>query len=258
METKTTTSADGTTIAYHVHGSGATTLVMVHGWMVSSAVFDHFVAAMGDADVSLVTIDLRGSGASQPAASDYSIPRYVEDVAAVLRDMDASSVVLLGHSMGGQIVQVVAAEHPSRVHRLILVNPVPTAGIPLPEEIVELFSSSGGDRDKQGAIVDMACLHISPEDREALLDDAATIDAGCIAKSFAAWSEGGLEEHLPKIEAETLVIGTDDPFLPPDFLKAAVVEPIAQASFHHIAGPGHYPLIEDVSATRDAVMSFLG
>jgi pimeloyl-ACP methyl ester carboxylesterase len=250
-------SKDGTTIQYQSWGDGAQTVIFVHGWMASSAIFDRVLAELPKLDVRILALDLRGAGGSDEAKTGYDIDRYVEDVEAVIAASGAEKVTLVGHSMGGQIAQVTAARNSDKVDRLALVCPVPASGIPLPEEAVGLFSTSGQDREKQATILGMACLQLDDEVQAEMLDDAAKISSKCIADSFAAWSAGGFQDELGNISAKTLVIGTDDPFLPPEFLDAAVVQPIPDASFHHIPGPGHYPQVEATEASAKVLADFL-
>ncbi len=258
MTRETTTSKDGTTISYRVFGEGSHTIVLVHGWMVSGAVYDPIIGALEGIGARVLVPDLRGTGESEAGASGYAIDRYVEDVAAVVEASGEESVCIGGHCMGGRIAQGVAARHPARVSRLALVCPVPASGIPLPDDARGLFSTSGQDRDKQGMILGMACLKLEDADKEALLDDAGAISADCIKESFEAWSAGGFQDELGGITATTLVVGTDDPFLPPEFLGAAVVDPIADATFQHIPGPGHYPQIEQTEDCAAALTAFFG
>lgn len=255
-EMSRTTSRDGTRIAYRVVGQGAKTIVFVHGWMVSAAVFDPLVEPLSALDTRLILPDMRGAGDSA-SASDYSMLAYAEDIKAVIEAVGAEDVTLIGHSMGGQIAQIIAAQLPDVVSQLVLMCPVPASGIPLPDDAVGLFSTSGQDREKQAAILGLACLQLGDEAREELLNDAGRIDAECITHSFLGWSAGGFADLLPAITAQTLVVGTDDPFLPPEFLDAAVVQPIANASFEHIPGPGHYPQLEAPELTVATLLAFL-
>jgi len=250
-------SKDQTTLRYRSWGEGSQTVIFVHGWMASSAIFDRVLAELPELDVRILVPDLRGAGSSDQAESTYAIDRYVEDVEAVIEDSGAATVTLIGHSMGGQIAQVTAARNSDKVDRLALICPVPASGIPLPEEAAGLFSTSGEDREKQAAILGMACLQLEDEVQNEMLDDAAKISAKCIADSFAAWSAGGFQDELGNITAKTLVVGTDDPFLPPEFLDAAVVQPISGATFHHIPGPGHYPQVEATEACAKVIADFL-
>jgi pimeloyl-ACP methyl ester carboxylesterase len=128
----------------------------------------------------------------------------------------------------------------------------------LPEEAHQLFLHSGGDRQKQSIILDQACLDLADADRERLLDDAGAIPADCIKASFEAWTGTDFSDRLCDITAETLVVGSDDPFLPPEFLDQAVVQPIADARFTHIPQAGHYVQVERTSQTKGALEDFLG
>jgi pimeloyl-ACP methyl ester carboxylesterase len=212
--------------------------------MMGGAVFEPIVGPL--CELGRLTIpDLRGAGASSEG-EDYSLEGYASDVIKVLDEVGPSTV--LGHSMGGAIAQLVAVDRPDLVERLILVNPVPAAGLPLPEEAMGLFSTSAGDRDKQAIILGMACLQLADEERDRLLDVAATVKAQAIVDSLAAWTAGGFADRLGEVSAPTHVIATSDPFLPPAFLQAAVVDLIDGAELHVLEGPGHYPMCEDPDA----------
>jgi pimeloyl-ACP methyl ester carboxylesterase len=247
-------ASDQTQLAYRLVGSGKTRVVLVHGWMVSGAVFDEFASAL--TDCTLLIPDLRGTGSSSSAAT-YSIEQYASDVMGAVDDAGFDDFVLLGHSMGGQIAQWVAATWPTRVSGLMLLNSVPAGGIPLPDEAVQLFRHSAGSRESQGTILQMACKQLSDESKDKLLDDAGTIGEDCIQGAFDAWTAGGFADKLGAITAPTLVVATDDPFLPPDFLTQAVVEPIPNARLTYLAGPGHYPQVERTSDTAALFHSFL-
>lgn len=247
---------DDLDIAYRVVGSGDQDVMLVHGWMVSGAVYDDFIAAMDKNTHRLIVVDLRGTGESSKDADSYALSDYVEDVRAVADAAGADSFALIGHSMGGQVAQLFAAEYPDRVERLALVSTVPASGMELPEEAYQLFFNSGQNRDAQGAILDMACLDLPEGRKERLLADAAKIPSECIQKSLVSWTEGGFSDRLGEIAAPTLVVASDDPFLPQEFLQAAVADPIPNAEIAHIPGAGHYIQVERTDETVELLSSF--
>src|SRR5262245_59060657 len=68
--------------------------------------------------------DLPGFGRSgKPADAPYTIEWYADWVLSLLEAKGVASATLLGHSMGGMISILLAARHPERVRRLILLNP---------------------------------------------------------------------------------------------------------------------------------------
>ena len=240
-----------------VVGDGPRAVVLVHGWMVSGDVFEAVVPRLDPQRFRIGVVDLRGSGKSSKPDTGYTLEHYVVDLAAWMDAVGMASATLVGHSMGGAIAQLFAATHPERVDRLVLLSPVPLSGMTLPEPVHELFESCAGDRAKQGAVVDMSCLQLTDDDRERMLDIGASVSGPCIRQSLAAWTAGGFEASLPRITAQTHVIGTSDPFLPPEFLTAAVVEPSADATFHLLEGPGHYPMVEAPAETAELLASLL-
>lgn len=245
-----------TQLHYRCEGQGAPVL-FVHGWMASGSVFDRIVPALAASGLRCIIPDHRGTGGSTTTSEDESVERLARDMIAVADAEGLAQFAVVGHSMGRLIAQWLASELPERVTSLALLNPVPASGIPLPPEAAELFVSSGGDRGKQGAILDMACKELSPADRAWLLDEAGRIAPARIARMFRVWSGASFVPRLASIRARTLVLATDDPFLPPEFLRAAVVELIAGARLQTLAGPGHYPQVERPSETADVVRSFL-
>ncbi|MGH3510183.1 MAG: alpha/beta fold hydrolase [Nocardioidaceae bacterium] len=72
--------------------------------------------------------DLRGRGLSGSLPGPVGIARHVADLVDVLDHLDLARVTLVGHSMGGFVVAALAAEHPDRVDRVVLVD----GGLPFP------------------------------------------------------------------------------------------------------------------------------
>ena len=97
----TTTTSDGTTIAWDRRGSGPP-LLLVHGITDNRRSWDPMVEDLAT-DHDVVTVDLRGHGDSAKA-EDYSLLRMVTDLAEVCADIGLDAPVLVGHSLGGLLV----------------------------------------------------------------------------------------------------------------------------------------------------------
>ncbi|MCC6071409.1 alpha/beta fold hydrolase [Massilia sp. GCM10020059] len=104
----------------HWGREGAPKLFMVHGWMDVSASFQ-FVVDCLQQDWHVIAPDWRGFGLSQRTQSDtYWFADYVADLDAILDHYAPGEAVnLLGHSMGGNVVNIYAGVRPGRVRRLI-------------------------------------------------------------------------------------------------------------------------------------------
>ena len=240
-------------MALREQGVSGPQVLLLHGWMTSGAVFSPVIDDLARS-ARVFTADLRGAGDSD-SASSYELNDYARDVVAVLQEIGSATIV--GHSMGGAIAQLVAIEQPKLVDKLILLNSVPARGMQLPDDAMALFAASAGDREKQAAILGVACLQLEDPARDQLLDIAATVDDAAIQQSLIAWTTGGFEDRLGAIRALTHVVATSDPFLPPALLQEAIVDRIDQAKLHVAEGPGHYPMWEAPKQTSELLASLI-
>jgi len=103
-------------------------VVLVHGTSASLHTWEGWSVVMRPTR-RVITMDLPGFGLTGPdPASDYRIERYVRFMVALLDSLQVSRADLAGNSLGGEIAWHVAARHPARVRRLVLVDP---AGFPI-------------------------------------------------------------------------------------------------------------------------------
>jgi pimeloyl-ACP methyl ester carboxylesterase len=114
-------SYDGTEIVYDVFGIGAPTLVLVHGWSCDRSYWSA-QSAMLSRDYRIATLDLAGHGESGLGRSSWTIAGFGSDVATVVSALDADSVILVGHSMGGDVIVDAARQLPGRVRGMIWVD----------------------------------------------------------------------------------------------------------------------------------------
>jgi pimeloyl-ACP methyl ester carboxylesterase len=73
-------------------------------------------------DHRVILFDYRGTGRSSRPSIDYSTRMFCDDAVAVLDHLHADQALVLGHSMGGRVAQLIALEYPARVKKLILAS----------------------------------------------------------------------------------------------------------------------------------------
>lgn len=96
-----------------------TSLVLVHGFMGGSAQWLAQIAAFSERH-DVIAVDLPGFGANNHLPALHSIGAFAEWVIAQLRLRGVERYHLLGHSMGGMIVQEMARMDQRHIERLVL------------------------------------------------------------------------------------------------------------------------------------------
>lgn len=112
------TSTDGIPLAYDSHGTAVHNLVLVHGWSCDRSYWQGQVTELSQS-FQVVTIDLAGHGESRFGRKEWTIESFGEDVATVVSELGLEKIVLVGHSMGGDVILEAARRLPSRVAGLV-------------------------------------------------------------------------------------------------------------------------------------------
>jgi pimeloyl-ACP methyl ester carboxylesterase len=117
-------TVEGAQVAYAQEGRLALPpLLFLHGWGASHKVWRHAFSAFSP-HRRCIAPDLTGFGLSEKPARDYSIEALTEWVGKFLDALGLPRVTLVGHSMGGTIALLFALNHPERVERLAVANPL--------------------------------------------------------------------------------------------------------------------------------------
>lgn len=117
----TVSSADGVPIRYSEYGQGSRTVVLVHGWSCDRSYWSEQVGRLSQ-DYRIITVDLGGHGESGFGRDDWTIAAFGADVAAVVEYVDVDSVILVGHSMGGDVIFQAARLLPGKVDALVMLD----------------------------------------------------------------------------------------------------------------------------------------
>jgi len=120
------TRVQGRRAAYAAAGSGAQSIVFVHGWGLSHRVYERALRSLARAGVRVVAPALPGFGGTAELDGDAcTLEGYAAWLAEFLDVIgDHDPVVVMGHSFGGGVAIQFAHDHPSRVRGLVLVNSI--------------------------------------------------------------------------------------------------------------------------------------
>ena len=175
-------SADGVPISYEVHGSGEPTLVFIHGWSCDArywrAQVPHFAA-----NHRVVVIDLAGHGHSGLEREEYTMAAFGADVEAVVGDIDAGQVVLIGHSMGGPVSVAAAQRMPEKVIGIVGVDTFQDVGREMTREEFDAWMAPMKSNFRDGARQFVPQMFIDATD--AALRDWVVADMSAAAAEVA-------------------------------------------------------------------------
>jgi len=135
----TVESADGSPIAYGVHGQGEPAIVFVHCWSCNHTFWDAQIDYFSNGH-QVIWLDLAGHGESGSNRRRYTMQAFGQDVAAVVSKVGAGKVILVGHSMGGPVVVEAAKQLGDRVVGIVGVDTFYTSfDYPTSQEAIDEF-----------------------------------------------------------------------------------------------------------------------
>jgi non-heme chloroperoxidase len=250
-------------------------VLLLHGWPLSSVVWEHQVQALLAAGHRVISYDRRGFGRSSRCSTGFDFDTLAEDLKCVLDSLDMRDAVLVGYGMGcGEIVRYLGTFGSERLRAAALVAPLPPflrrSGSALNEldepALEDLRSALLAQRhDFLEHFIDASCeleqdaagQGLSDAARRAMWIDAVDSGPAATLESLASW-RSDFRDDLPRIGLPTLVLqGTADRMLPP----AASGEPLAAAisgsRLELVAGAPHGLLWTHAAQVNAALLNFL-
>jgi pimeloyl-ACP methyl ester carboxylesterase len=125
-------------------GGAKPPVVLLHGLMANGACWTPLARAL-ESEFDVVMPDARGHGASTAPHHGYAYYDHASDVVGLIRGLQLSGPVLLGHSMGGMTAALVASRRPQMIRGLVLVDPTFLS----PERQREVRDSDVADQHRQ-------------------------------------------------------------------------------------------------------------
>jgi pimeloyl-ACP methyl ester carboxylesterase len=130
--------ASGIHINVRDRGRGEPTLVLLHYWGGSSRTWAELIDQLEDRYRS-IAIDQRGWGESDAPPQGYGISDLADDAQSVISAMEIKRYLVVGHSMGGKVAQLVASRRPVGLVGLVLVAPSPPSPTVLDNEQLQIL-----------------------------------------------------------------------------------------------------------------------
>lgn len=88
---------------YDINPEGSKTILFIHGWPLSSRIFEYQENLFPLYDYRIITVDLRGFGHSDAPIHGYTYDELATDIYMVVKHLGLHDFILAGFSMGGAI-----------------------------------------------------------------------------------------------------------------------------------------------------------
>jgi pimeloyl-ACP methyl ester carboxylesterase len=233
--------------------NGEPALLLIHGWSCDhthlAPQVEHFAASH-----RVVSVDLRGHGASDAPEQEYTLRGFADDLAWLCGQLEVPRVVAIGHSMGGGVALALAASYQHLVAGVVLLDSPLTLS---DDDRQGVRSLSAGMAGEHGGAVRQAFLDaILASTADAAL--RATVTAGVLAApGHVASSAIGATAEWPvaaSVRAPVLAIVADGGSLTPSQVPRDAGPPLW---IGQTVGSGHFVQLEVPEQVNPMIERFL-
>jgi pimeloyl-ACP methyl ester carboxylesterase len=243
---------DGLRVRYQVGGAGPSVLLL-HGWggRIESftPVYDDLVRSY-----TVYAMDFPGFGGSSLPPVPWGSADYARLTLAVMDRLQIRMAHIIAHSFGGQVTMNLAAAHPERLGKLVLVA---SAGVRGPRtlkaHVKRCISRLGKEVATYGGRVGKTL-------RDALyqrIQSQDYADAGPLRPTLVKVVNEDLRTVLPRIKSPTLLVwGEHDRDVPPAAAQI-IARLIPEAQLVIFENAGHFPYLDQFDRFRLLVGRFL-
>ncbi|MCP4384262.1 MAG: alpha/beta fold hydrolase [Hyphomicrobiales bacterium] len=249
-----------------VEGRGPA-ILLIHGF---GAALDWWDAIAPDLarDHRVIRLDLIGHGGTAAPRSGYAIARQADLVSAVLDANNVDRVIVIGHSMGGEVATALAEAQPSRIEKLVLIDAPPAAGgsfnaptrlfmTPIVGPLLSRVVTRGARR--QALAQGFAPGFPVPE---RFVDDLAQLPYPAVLAAHRASFSYRAARNLPdrlallaRVPPLLVIFGALDQIVPA--VNADRYEQVPGARLAILDGVGHSPFVEAPKPTLKLIHEFL-
>lgn len=263
---------DGLTV--HLRDEGVTSdsvpVLLLHGTSASLHTWEGWSEAMRPSR-RVLTMDLPGFGLTGPdPRDDYRMERYTRFVVALMDSLRVRRVDLAGNSLGGEIAWHVAAQHPDRVRKLVLVDP---AGLPFTSLSVPIGFRLARDPRLSWLMTRILPRRVVTSSVRDVYGDTSRVSDALVDRYYDLTRRAGNRAALParfaqsrpgadtmrlaRITSPTLILwGAQDRLIPPA-TAARFLRLLPSAQLVVYPELGHVPHEEDPRRTATDVLAFL-
>ena len=239
-------------------GSGSPTLVFLHYWGGTSKTWNKVVAELED-KYATVAYDMRGWGQSDQSVAGYTLADLADEALAVILTLKIESFVLVGHSLGGKVAQLVASRNPGGLQGVVLVAPAPPTPLRFPDKMRDAQIHAYDNR--KNVLKTMELLSSRMPGHlivEQIVEDSMSGNREATLAYPTSSILDDISAEVGRIDVPTLVLAGDlDQLDSVEQHKREVVSRIPNAEFAIIKGSGHLIPIDEPIQLAKQIASFV-
>lgn len=250
-------------------------LVLVHGWPLSSAMWEYQMTVLPHLGIRCVAYDRRGFGRSSQPWEGYNYDTFSDDLADVLDALDLQDVTLAGFSMGGgEVARYMSRHGGKRIKRIALLGAVTPFLLQTPDNPDgaprSVFDGmiEGLSNDRPGFLsefvkgfygVGMLTSPVSNSFVSAFVEEAMQASPKGTLDCVRAFSETDFRGDLPGIKVPTLILhGDADATVPIDLTAKQAAKLIPGAELKVYSGAPHGFTYTHRDAVNADLAAFMG
>jgi pimeloyl-ACP methyl ester carboxylesterase len=270
------TTKDQTKIYYNDMGRGEP-VVLIHGWPLSSDMWEYQTLALLEAGRRVIVYDRRGFGRSSQPVVGYDYDTFAADLNTLLEHLDLQDVILAGFSMGtGEVTRYLGRYGSGRVRKAALLGAIPPFLLKrddnpegVPQEVFDgIEAAAKGDRyawftqfykDFYNLDENLG-TRISPEVVAAnwnLSVTSAPVAAYAVVPSWIEDFRGDVEAVRAAAKPTLILHGTKDNILPIDATARRFHQAVPEADYVEVEGAPHGLLWTHADEVNAALTGFL-
>lgn len=255
---------------------GNPAIIALHGWQDNAGTFDRLASLLPD--FYWIVPDLPGHGKSEHRGkgAEYTLWAYCPEVMALADAMSLDTFILVGHSMGGGIANLLAGLYPERISKLILLDIIGVVTSALEDTVMHMRAAVQQRVEqplRKAGLYSSLELAIAARAKRGITAEAASLlaargvkqgddgyfwghDQRLILKRTLSLNEEQMALFLQAIDCPVLVIASREAVVREAVIQKRVAL-VKNIQMEKLSGGHHQHLDGDVEAIATLMGSFL-
>lgn len=196
-------------------GIGKQNVILIPGYSCAGSVWDETVKAISKNSTCYV-ITFSGFAGEKPQANP-TLATWVADLAIYIKDEKINNPIVIGHSLGGGIAAWLAADYPTVISKIVIVDALPSLSAyynpsfvsqPTPDcsQFVNQFAAMSNEQFYSMQKMGLPMLLSTAEKASTVIDWGVKSDRTTLAQTYCQFLNTDLRNKLSSITCKALVL----------------------------------------------------